>query len=59
MQVKCLSEDGLHNCSFGTNVSTNEVKIVGLVQGLNYNIKIAAQTEKGVGKFSASFSVGR
>ncbi|XP_053408441.1 roundabout homolog 2-like isoform X2 [Mercenaria mercenaria] len=57
-QVKCSSEDGVHNCSKHTNGSTHEVKIDGLVPGVNYNIEIAAQTQKGVGKFSTALSVG-
>ena len=58
-QIKCRSEDGVHNCSKHTNGSTYEMKIDGLVPGVNYNIEIAAQTQKGIGIFSSALSVGK
>lgn len=57
-KINCISEDGVHNCSTGTNGTTLSTRIIGLVPGANYNIQIAALTEKGVGKWSSAYTIG-
>ncbi|KAK3587014.1 hypothetical protein CHS0354_016993 [Potamilus streckersoni] len=51
-QIKCLSEDGMHNCSRSTNGSVNSVIIDNLLSGVNYHIQVAAQTKYGLGDWS-------
>ncbi|XP_052285916.1 roundabout homolog 2-like isoform X6 [Dreissena polymorpha] len=56
--IKCLSEDGQHNCSRSVNGSTHSLRLENLVAGMNYNIEMAAVTSQGTGKWSSVFAIG-
>ncbi|KAH3826085.1 hypothetical protein DPMN_127977 [Dreissena polymorpha] len=58
LQIKCLSEDGQHNCSRSVNGSTHSLRLENLVAGMNYNIEMAAVTSQGTGKWSSVFAIG-
>ncbi|KAL3887349.1 hypothetical protein ACJMK2_027291, partial [Sinanodonta woodiana] len=51
-QIKCMSEDGMHNCSRSTNGSVYSLVIDNLLSGVNYHIQVAAQTKYGLGDWS-------
>ncbi|VDI07959.1 roundabout, axon guidance receptor 1 [Mytilus galloprovincialis] len=57
-EIKCLSDDGKHDCSVSINGTSNKYTINNLQEDVTYSIQIAARTSKGVGVWSQSYVIG-